>query len=210
MINFGTIWLCFSALITGIISSDTTGGVIDVTAENIDEFFDGKGSHLLEFYAPWCNACNQFELPYAKLASRLSNENFMQYKVGRVNIDDNQALQSRFGVKYLPMVLLIDKDDTYLYEGSLTYTDVLAFAMDGYKTTSPLSMWDSPFGPVGTLKGLLIKSGLYLMALHPWVMNTFGVSEMMAYVLLVMFIGGTFLFVIFAGVVVQVQGLKND
>ena len=40
-----------------------------------------------------------------------------KYKVGRVNIDENHALQSRFGVKYLPMVLLINKGDTYLYSG---------------------------------------------------------------------------------------------
>jgi hypothetical protein len=40
-----------------------------------------------------------------------------KYKVGRVNIDENHALQSRFGVKYLPMVLLVNKGDTYLYSG---------------------------------------------------------------------------------------------
>jgi hypothetical protein len=40
-----------------------------------------------------------------------------KYKVGRVNCDENQALQSRFGVKYLPMILFVTDGETYLYEG---------------------------------------------------------------------------------------------
>ena len=94
--------------------------------------------------------------------------------------------------------------------GSLTYTDTLAFAMEGFKTSEPLSLWESPFGPVGTVKGMLIKLGISLIAIHPWIMTTFGLSEIMAYLLLATAIGGTFFFVIFAGVFVQIQGLKND
>jgi hypothetical protein len=94
--------------------------------------------------------------------------------------------------------------------GALTYTDTLSFATEGYKIAEPLSFWDSPFGPVGTVKGLLIKAGVSLLAFHPWVVDTFGVSELMAYVLVAMFIGGAFFFVVFAGVFVQIQGLKND
>jgi hypothetical protein len=75
-----TILLCLSVLVHSkvddIAAEIETGKVIDVTAENIDEFFSGKNAFLLEFYAPWCGACSQFELPYAKLASRLTNENF--------------------------------------------------------------------------------------------------------------------------------------
>jgi hypothetical protein len=79
-----------------------------------------------------------------------------------------------------------------------------------YKAAEPLSFWESPFGPVGTAKGLLIKAGLALLAVHPWVASTFGVSELVAYLLVGMFLGGGFFLVVFAGVFVQIQGLKND
>lgn len=94
--------------------------------------------------------------------------------------------------------------------GALTYTDALSFALTDYKTAEPLSFWESPFGPVGTIKGFLIKVGISLLAFQPWLMNTLGVSELWSFVLMALFIAGTFCFVVFAGVFVQVQGLKND
>lgn len=37
--------------------------VVDVTNENFDEFVS-KQPVLLEFYAPWCKHCQQFEREY--------------------------------------------------------------------------------------------------------------------------------------------------
>lgn len=96
------------------------------------------------------------------------------------------------------------------YPGALTYTDTLSFALADYKATEPLSFWESPFGPVGTAKGLLIRAGMFLLRLQPWMRNTLGVSDLVGFLLVATFIGGIFFFVVFAGVLLQIKGLKND
>ena len=67
---------CVYLCVLGLVQGKTVSMVNDVTTQNIDQFFTGKGSFLLEFYAPWCGHCRQFEPIYEKVAGRLSGDDF--------------------------------------------------------------------------------------------------------------------------------------
>ena len=53
---------------------------------------------LVDFYAPWCHACNQMKPEIAKAMK----ENVTIYKV---NIDEYREVAIKYGVRYLPTVL---------------------------------------------------------------------------------------------------------
>lgn len=71
------VFFCLSVIVqTG--AKDDASKVIEVTTDTIDAFFSSSNSssYIIEFYATWCNHCKQFEVPFEKLAMRLTNENF--------------------------------------------------------------------------------------------------------------------------------------
>jgi thioredoxin 1 len=60
---------------------------------------------LVDFWAEWCGPCKMI----APLLDELADEKAGQLKIAKVNVDDNQQLASRFGIRAIP-TLLIFKD----------------------------------------------------------------------------------------------------
>jgi thioredoxin 1 len=57
---------------------------------------------LVDFWAEWCGPCKMI----APLLDELANEKAGQLKIGKVNVDDNQELATRFGIRAIPTLLL--------------------------------------------------------------------------------------------------------
>ena len=60
---------------------------------------------LVDFWAEWCGPCKMI----APLLDELADEYDGKLKIGKVNVDDNQALAGKFGIRAIP-TLLIFKD----------------------------------------------------------------------------------------------------
>ncbi|MEO7297623.1 MAG: thioredoxin [Verrucomicrobiota bacterium] len=60
---------------------------------------------LVDFWAEWCGPCKMI----APVLDELASEYDGRVKIGKVNIDEDQALASQFGVRAIP-TLLIFKD----------------------------------------------------------------------------------------------------
>ena len=60
---------------------------------------------LVDFWAEWCGPCKMI----APVLDELASEYDGRVKIGKVNIDEDQALASQYGVRAIP-TLLIFKD----------------------------------------------------------------------------------------------------
>jgi thioredoxin 1 len=56
---------------------------------------------LVDFWAPWCGPCKMI----APLLDEIAKESGGRFRVAKVNIDDDPALQQRFGIRGVPTLL---------------------------------------------------------------------------------------------------------
>ena len=62
---------------------------------------------LVDFWAEWCGPCKMI----SPLVDRLAQELDGKLKVAKVNVDDNQALPLRYGVRGIPTLMLFKGGD---------------------------------------------------------------------------------------------------
>ena len=62
------------------------------------EVLENPALVLVDFWAPWCGPC----LTMAPIVDELAVELKDKFKIGKVNVDENQELASRYGVMSIP------------------------------------------------------------------------------------------------------------
>ena len=78
-------------------------GILNLSAENFEnEVKKSSTPVLVDFWAPWCGPCKAI----APLLEELSKSAAGKYKIGKVNIDDNQVLAGQFNIRAIPTLLL--------------------------------------------------------------------------------------------------------
>ncbi len=62
---------------------------------------------LVDFWAEWCGPCKMIGPIFDELASEYEG----RIRFGKVNIDENQALATQFGIRAIPTLLLFKAGD---------------------------------------------------------------------------------------------------
>jgi thioredoxin 1 len=62
----------------------------------------GSGPILVDFWAEWCGPCRLMSPILDKVAARYKG----RARVGKVDVDENQALAAKFGVMSIPTMFL--------------------------------------------------------------------------------------------------------
>jgi thioredoxin 1 len=77
--------------------------VIAFTDANFDqEVLKSDIPVLVDFWATWCAPCKAI----APLVDTVADEYAGKIKVGKVNVDENQAIPGKFGVRGIPTLIL--------------------------------------------------------------------------------------------------------
>ncbi len=77
--------------------------VLTITKENFEaEVINSDKPVLLDFYADWCGPCRMVGPVIAEIADERND-----IKVGKINVDEQSELASKFGVMSIPMLAVI-------------------------------------------------------------------------------------------------------
>jgi len=76
---------------------------ITITIDNFEsEVMQSASPVLVDFWAPWCGPCKMI----GPLIEQLAEEYSGRVKVGKVNIDEENALADQHGIASIPTLLL--------------------------------------------------------------------------------------------------------
>lgn len=79
---------------------------ITITDDNFEtEVLNSSQPVLIDFWATWCGPCRMI----APIVEELANEYNGTVKIGKLDVDENQEISIRYGVRSIP-TLLIFKD----------------------------------------------------------------------------------------------------
>jgi thioredoxin 1 len=76
--------------------------IVKLTESNFEEYSGGDKPLLVDFWASWCGPCRMMEPVMERLAAKYTNN----LKFGRVNVDEEMTLSSRYQVFSIPTFML--------------------------------------------------------------------------------------------------------
>lgn len=88
--------------------------VKEVNSEQFEEIIATDDTILIDFWAPWCAPCKNFEPIYNRVATKFPDVHFL-----KVNIEEQTALAEAFSIRSIPY-LVIMKEQIVIYAESGT------------------------------------------------------------------------------------------
>ncbi|XP_020835887.1 thioredoxin-related transmembrane protein 1 isoform X3 [Phascolarctos cinereus] len=129
-----------------------------ITDKNWKELLEGEW--MIEFYAPWCPACQNLQPEWEDFAEWGED---LEVNIAKVDVTEQPGLSGRFIITALPTIYHCRDGEFRRYQGPRTKKDFISFINDKeWKNIEPISSW---FGP----GSFLMSSMSALFQLSMWI-----------------------------------------
>ncbi|XP_038612658.1 thioredoxin-related transmembrane protein 1 [Tachyglossus aculeatus] len=129
-----------------------------ITDDNWKDLLDGEW--MIEFYAPWCPACQNLQPEWENFAEWGED---LEVNIAKVDVTEQPGLSGRFIITALPTIYHCKDGEFRRYQGPRTKKDFINFISDKeWKSIEPVSSW---FGP----RSILMSSMSALFQLSMWI-----------------------------------------
>ncbi len=86
------------------------------------EVLKSEGTTLVDFWAPWCGPCQMMGPVIDELAKEVEG----RFKVGKLNVDENQATAQKYGVMSIPTLIIFKNGEVVKQMTGVQSKDALA------------------------------------------------------------------------------------
>ena len=107
-------------------SSDKIKVFTDVNFE--EEVLKSDRPVLVDFWAEWCAPCRMM----AAAVDAVAQEYAERAKVGKVNVDENQSVTSRYNIRGIPTLLLFNRGQVQEQIKGATSKDAIVKMLEKY------------------------------------------------------------------------------
>ncbi|XP_041668564.1 thioredoxin-related transmembrane protein 1 [Cheilinus undulatus] len=175
-------WICCLLLIICLTSSPASAkrdGLREVTDGNWEDILTGEW--MIEFYAPWCPACQQLQ-PVWKEFSDWGED--MGVNIAKVDVTEQPGLSGRFIITSLPTIYHCKDGVFRKYQGARTKDDFLSFVDEQkWKAIEPVSSWLGPSSFLMNSMSALFKLSMFIRRCHNYMTEQLGIPVWGSYVI---------------------------
>eukprot|EP00924_Labyrinthula_sp_SR-Ha-C_P003248 snap_masked-scaffold_15-processed-gene-3.13-mRNA-1 protein AED:1.00 eAED:1.00 QI:0/-1/0/0/-1/1/1/0/212 len=155
--------------------------VMEMTSQEFLRLVGNPGDKwLIEFYSPRCGHCRNFASTYKDIGNTLHRQRKAggsNVRVAKVDATQEVGLSILFGIKAYPTFFHVDGTSVREFKGRRGKEQLLSYATEDYLKDDPLSMWSSPFGPVGRIKTLVIGFVNQVSSTHTNIRKEYNLSK---------------------------------
>ncbi|XP_052429395.1 thioredoxin-related transmembrane protein 1 [Carassius gibelio] len=165
----------FSALISTCVllqpASAKSANLRVITDENWEEILTGEW--MIEFFAPWCPACQQLQPVWNEFAEWGED---LGVNIAKVDVTEQPGLSGRFIITALPTIYHCKDGVFRRYQGARSKDDFLSFIDEKkWQSIEPLSSWFGPSSFLMNAMSALFKLSMFIRHCHNYLTEQLGV-----------------------------------
>ncbi|XP_059045847.1 thioredoxin-related transmembrane protein 1-like [Achroia grisella] len=142
-----------------------------------------KGEWMVEFYAPWCPACNALAPAWKELSTR-ANQKTLTVRTAAVDVTKSPGLSGRFVVTALPTIYHVKEGEFRQYKGPRDAEAMLSYVeQQRWKQSDPIPGWKAPDSFQMTVVAEFFKLSQALRSVHTMLMETYGLPTWGSYLI---------------------------
>ncbi|XP_066132569.1 thioredoxin-related transmembrane protein 1 [Saccopteryx bilineata] len=141
-----------------------------ITDENWKELLEGEW--MIEFYAPWCPACQNLQPEWESFAEWGED---LEINVAKVDVTEQPGLSGRFIITALPTIYHCKGGEFRRYQGPRTKKDFINFISEKeWKSIEPVSSWFGPGSILMSSMSALFQLSMWIRTCHNYFIEDLG------------------------------------
>ncbi|KAL4707490.1 hypothetical protein ACJJTC_000242 [Scirpophaga incertulas] len=161
--------------------TNVASGNRELGEENWKDILEGEW--MVEFYAPWCPACNALAPAWRELSSQAARKS-LKLKTGAIDVTQSPGLSGRFVVTALPTIFHVKNGEFRQYKGPRDAASMVSFVEERrWQQVEPVPSWKAPDSIQMTLVAEFFKLSQALRSVHNTLMETYGLPTWGSYLI---------------------------